>query len=157
MQTLVLLIDFKADGERLWPYLVEQLEPLRRAVYLTISMAPRSFNVPSPSSSRAMRLQSRSRAENQTRCILRFPLEELTLEEESPYNPHNGYYASTDFRRAIGAIVKSRFSQDQLAEIRRQVKRAHQQGLKVRYWGTPTWPRRLWNHVWHVLVREGWT
>ncbi|KAK4992285.1 Altered inheritance of mitochondria protein 6 [Elasticomyces elasticus] len=34
-QTLVLLIDFKTDGHELWPYVEEQLEPLRSKGYLT--------------------------------------------------------------------------------------------------------------------------
>ncbi|RMZ88465.1 hypothetical protein DV736_g4306, partial [Chaetothyriales sp. CBS 134916] len=34
-QNLVLLIDFKGDGEALWPYVYNQLEPLREKKYLT--------------------------------------------------------------------------------------------------------------------------
>ena len=34
-QTLTLLIDFKTDGSATWPYVVEALEPLRSANYLT--------------------------------------------------------------------------------------------------------------------------
>ncbi|KAI5296693.1 Histidine biosynthesis bifunctional protein hisB, partial [Ascosphaera pollenicola] len=34
-QTLVLLIDFKMDGDETWPYLMEQLNPLREKGYLT--------------------------------------------------------------------------------------------------------------------------
>jgi len=34
-QSLILLIDFKADGEALWPALHAQLDPLRRRQYLT--------------------------------------------------------------------------------------------------------------------------
>ncbi|KAK4997116.1 Altered inheritance of mitochondria protein 6 [Elasticomyces elasticus] len=34
-QTLVLLVDFKTDGHELWPYVEEQLEPLRSKGYLT--------------------------------------------------------------------------------------------------------------------------
>jgi hypothetical protein len=34
-QTLVLPINFNSDGERLWPHLIEHLEPLREGGYLT--------------------------------------------------------------------------------------------------------------------------
>lgn len=34
-QTLVLLIDFKTDGTATWPYVFEQLAPLREGGYLT--------------------------------------------------------------------------------------------------------------------------
>jgi hypothetical protein len=34
-QTLILLIDFKMDGDAIWPYVSEQLQPLREKKYLT--------------------------------------------------------------------------------------------------------------------------
>lgn len=34
-QTLVLLLNFKANGDKLWPLVVDQLGPLRKAGYLT--------------------------------------------------------------------------------------------------------------------------
>jgi hypothetical protein len=93
------------------------------------------------------------------------PLDKLDQSIETPqetvsaaaagYNYTNSYYAPVDFRRTIGPLSRNRFSQDQLARVRKQVAAAHDRGLKVRYWGTPTWPRGLRNHVWHVLVREG--
>lgn len=71
------------------------------------------------------------------------------------YDITNSYYASTSFTRSIGRVWGSRLTQEQLQLIRSQIRGAHQQGLKVRYWSLPQWPIGLRNHVWHVLIREG--
>jgi hypothetical protein len=78
----------------------------------------------------------------------------------APTNPNdysylNSYYASVSFKKSIGHVWRYRLSTKQLDLIRRQIRGAHARGLKVRYWGLPSWPRGLRNHVWHVLVREG--
>ncbi|KAJ5600645.1 hypothetical protein N7450_001712 [Penicillium hetheringtonii] len=91
------------------------------------------------------------------------PLDGLSLPESTassghanvPYSPQNSYYASVDFRKAIGSLPLSRLSQGQLVKLRNQIRDAHGRGLKVRYWGTPSWPVNLRNYVWRVLVREG--
>ncbi|KAI5460628.1 hypothetical protein BGZ63DRAFT_358773 [Mariannaea sp. PMI_226] len=71
------------------------------------------------------------------------------------YNPSNSYYASANFKHAVGHIFGSRLTQKQLQLIRAQVRGAHQRGLKARYWGVPAWPIGLRNHIWHILIREG--
>ncbi|KAJ5954257.1 hypothetical protein N7501_008536 [Penicillium viridicatum] len=49
------------------------------------------------------------------------------------YNPSNSYYASTDFRKAIGSLYLGRLSDAQLAILRSQIHAAHELGLKARY------------------------
>lgn len=71
------------------------------------------------------------------------------------YSPHNSYYASVSFSKSIGFPWRSRLSAKQLELIRKQIRGAHAQGLKVRYWSLPVWPKGLRNHIWHILVREG--
>lgn len=71
------------------------------------------------------------------------------------YSPSNSYYASASFSKSIGFPWRSRLSAKQLELIRKQIRGAHAQGLKVRYWNLPAWPRGLRNHIWHILVREG--
>lgn len=166
-QTLILLIDFKVDGELIWPHLIKQLEPLRQAGFLThfngSAVIQRPITVVASGDAPLHRILERT---THSDIFFDAPLNELTSFASphtptdpavglSPYNPHNSYYASVDFRKAIGSVNLNRFSQGQLAKLRRQVTAAHEQGLKVRYWGTPSWPRGLRNHVWHVLVREG--
>ncbi|KAL1886317.1 Altered inheritance of mitochondria protein 6 [Paecilomyces lecythidis] len=182
-QTLVLLIDFKTDPEILWPHVVEQLDSLRRAGYLThfngTTVVQRPITVVATGYAPFHLIVANSTYRD---IFLDAPLDMLKTREPSPYEKlgleeeaaaaaggggrgaeysvedydvTNSYYASVDFRKAIGPLFHNRFSQAQLELLRAQVRAAHARGLKVRYWGTPSWPRGLRNHVWHILVREG--
>ncbi|KAJ5121608.1 uncharacterized protein N7515_009569 [Penicillium bovifimosum] len=71
------------------------------------------------------------------------------------FNDTNSFYASVSFKKAIGYPWPFHFTQAQMERIRAQVRAAHRQGLKVRYWALPSWPRSLRNHVWRVLAQEG--
>ncbi|CAG8254520.1 unnamed protein product [Penicillium salamii] len=71
------------------------------------------------------------------------------------FNSTNSFYASVSFQKAIGFPWPFHFTQHQMALIRRHVRVAHRQGLKVRYWALPSWPRSLRNHIWRVLAQEG--
>lgn len=154
------MIDFKVNDERMWPELVKQLDPLREAGFLThyngtaVVQRPLTIVVSGDAPFHWV-LGAGAKATRHRDIFYDAPLTALALEREAPYNLYNSYYASVDFRKAIGPIVGNRFSQNQLLQIRRQVRRAHEEGLKVRDWGTPDWPRGRRNHVWHVLVREG--
>lgn len=165
-QTLVLLVDFKSDGESLWPVLMEQLQPLRESGYLShfdgSDMIHRPITVVATGDAPFHRI-----LENTTYRDIFYdaPLEKLAhasdsfeashpQTDEPVYNAHNSYYASVDFRKTIGSLPMSRLSQNQLTKVRNQVRAAHERGLRVRYWGTPKWPVGLRNYVWRVLVRE---
>jgi hypothetical protein len=86
-------------------------------------------------------------------------LDNLTLSTThstgSTYSLSNSYFASADLRKYIGSLLSSRPSKDQLAALQNQVNAANKQGLKVRYWGNPTWPVGLRNQVWNELLHEG--
>jgi len=161
-QSLILVIDFKFDGENIWPHLVQNLEPLREAGYLThfngSSVVQRPITVVVSGDAPFHRILEQNTSRD---IFFDAPLGEFSYKSldlpavEPPYNSNNSYYASVNFKKEIGSIRGNRFSQEQLAKIRHQVKAAHEHGLKVRYWGTPSWPRGLRNHVWHILVREG--
>ncbi|KAJ5184541.1 3-oxoacid CoA-transferase subunit B [Penicillium cf. griseofulvum] len=164
-QTLVVLVDFKTESEQLWPVLVEQLRPLREKGYLThfngsnVVHGPITIVASGNAPLHKMLENSTYRDVFYDAPLgnLTFPIE-ITADDNTQdfiYNPSNSYYASTDFRTAIGSPSLSRLSDSQLAILRSQVHAAHELGLKVRYWGTPTWPVGLRNHVWSVLVREG--
>ncbi|CAG8054295.1 unnamed protein product [Penicillium olsonii] len=71
------------------------------------------------------------------------------------FNSTNSLYASVSFQKAIGFPWPFHFTQRQMALIRRHVRIAHRQGLKVRYWALPSWPCSLRNHIWRVLAQEG--
>ncbi|KAF2678517.1 hypothetical protein K458DRAFT_316751 [Lentithecium fluviatile CBS 122367] len=74
---------------------------------------------------------------------------------DSHFDLTNSYYASVDFKKAIGWAWFGQLSEKQLKLIRGQVQGARKAGLKARYWGTPSWPVGLRNRVWDVLIEEG--
>ena len=71
------------------------------------------------------------------------------------YNTTNSFYASVSFKSSIGYPVRSRLTRTQMTLLRSQIRGAHEQGLKVRYWGVPCWPVGVRNYLWRVMVREG--
>ncbi|KAL9623450.1 MAG: hypothetical protein Q9160_002343 [Pyrenula sp. 1 TL-2023] len=86
----------------------------------------------------------------------------LPSDLSTAFNPTNSYYASVSFKKSIGLLIplpwtrrSSSLSDEQLQLIRDQIRGAHARGLKVRYWGTPSWPRGLRDYVWRLLIEEG--
>lgn len=71
------------------------------------------------------------------------------------YSAANSYYASASFKHTVGHVWHSSLSDAQLTLIREHIRGAHARGLKVRYWGVPSWPIGIRNYLWRVLVREG--
>ncbi|KAF2087902.1 hypothetical protein K490DRAFT_40693 [Saccharata proteae CBS 121410] len=71
------------------------------------------------------------------------------------FNKTNSFYASVSFTESIGRTFGSKLSKQQIKKIRGQILGAQKRGLKVRYWGAPSWPIGLRNHIWEVLVTEG--
>lgn len=161
-QSLVLLMDFDADPERVWSQLAPIMEPLREAGFLThingsaVLQGPITIvatgNVPFG------RILERSIFRD---VFFDAPLLQLLplFDQDSPsdtyYNAQTSYYASADFCTAIGTVDSNGFSDKQLAGIHQQVQVAHRLGLKVRYTGTPAWSHQLRNYVWRIFVREG--
>ncbi|KAK6954782.1 hypothetical protein Daesc_004751 [Daldinia eschscholtzii] len=164
-QTVILLVDLKTDGAKTWPYVLEQLEPLRSRGWLTSFdngvVHQRQVTVVGTGNTPFDLL-----TENATYRDAFFdaPLKDMWEDPDasSPtptneahiYNDANSFYASTSFADAIG-IVLGGFSEKQLRTIRGQIKGAHRRGLKVRYWDTPSWPVGIRNKVWHTLMEEG--
>ncbi|EXJ84405.1 hypothetical protein A1O3_05072 [Capronia epimyces CBS 606.96] len=199
-QTLILLIDFKNEGHAIWPYVSEQIDPLREKGYLTYfngsdvidgpvtvvvtgnapfhavvanphyrdmffdaplalmeklsDMTPPGEH-PTPQGTpvegvRLMRSKRTSEDKDQGQG----------LSGAAPLNPSiysraNSYYASVSFKSAIGPPWHGRLSSEQIEKLRKQIAGAHSRGLKVRYWGVPSWPKGMRNHLWRTLVQEG--
>jgi hypothetical protein len=161
-QTMTLVLDFKSNGDELLPYVMSHLQPLRDAGYLTYfdgrNVTQRPITVVASGNIHLHKITS-----NQTYRDIFFdaPLDKLetilSTDQQTSihYNTSDSYYASVDFSKTVGELRRNQFSQKQLALIRNQIRTAHKHGLQARYTGTPTWPRGLRNHVWHILVREG--
>ena len=187
-QTLVFLIDFKGDGNKVWPYVVEQLEPLRQRRMLSYyngtsfvegpitvvatGHAPWDkvvanttyrdifFDAPldlmgklSDAADSQVDVQGGSltkRDSNQGQGHSGAAPSDPTM-----YSPANSYYASASFKRAVGWPWRGGLSRQQIELMRKQIAGAHAQGLKVRYWSVPSWPRGMRNYLWRTLVKEG--
>ncbi|KAH8733262.1 hypothetical protein BGZ61DRAFT_528569 [Ilyonectria robusta] len=151
-QTLVLLVDIKANPVAAWPLLLENLEPLRKRGWLSHikngSLIQGPITVVGTGKTRVEQVEA-----NPSRDVfLDAPLAKLN---KGTYNKINSYYASVSFRRSIGLVGPRGLRQSQLLKVRNQIKEAHSLGLKVRYWSLPSWPLPKRNQLWDVLVNEG--
>ncbi|KAI1762723.1 hypothetical protein GGR53DRAFT_403872 [Hypoxylon sp. FL1150] len=164
-QTLILLVDVKTDGAETWPHVMSQLEPLRSMNYLTYVkdgvVQKRQVTVVGTGNTPFDLVVENSTYRD---AFFDAPLARLWEDPDDPnstptkeaaaYDPANSLYASTSLLENVG-VGFGGFSDDQLRRIRGQIKGAHKQGLKVRYWDTPGWPIGLRNKVWHTLLEEG--
>lgn len=161
-QSLVLLMDFDVDPERVWSQLIPHIEPLREAGFLThfngSAVVQGPVTIVATGNLPFHRILERSTFRDvffDAPLLQLLPLFDQGFPQYSDYNAKTSYYASADFRTAIGNVDFNGFSDKQLADVRQQVQMAHGLGLKVRYMITPDWPRKLRNYVWHIFVREG--
>ncbi|KAI0490495.1 hypothetical protein F4859DRAFT_508297 [Xylaria cf. heliscus] len=164
-QAIVLLVDLKTDGTKTLSRVQAQLEPLRAGNWLSYVengvVYQRQVTVVGTGRTPFDMLEQNSTYRD---IFFDAPLGELyedpdmpdALEESGPfkYNVTNSFYASVNFKRAVGSVWSS-LDERQLRLIRGQIKGAHRRGLKVRYWNTPAWPVSLRNKIWHTLVAEG--
>ncbi|KAK4226233.1 hypothetical protein QBC38DRAFT_366984 [Podospora fimiseda] len=157
-QTLVLLVDLKTEGESTWPWVVKQLQPLRERDWLSYyadgKFHKRPITVVGTGNTPFDQVAAaNATAPHRRDAFFDAPLEKL---ENSVYDWTNSYYASVSFWKGIGATWwKGEPNPDQLDTIRKQIKEAHNRGLKSRYWETPVWPIHVRNRIWTVLVEEG--
>ena len=183
-QTLILLVDFKTDGALTWPRVVEGLQPLRERGYLTYFNGEEVVNGPVTVVGTGNAPFDLVSANSSYRDIffdapLDFLAEDSITKDRKrqavqdgnnlgqglsgtpsditpdAFNYTNSFYASTSFKDTIGFPRPFHLTAQQMDSIRAQIRGAHRRGLKVRYWGLPSWPRGLRNHIWRVLVHEG--
>lgn len=165
-QTLVLLIDFKTNGTKVWPYVVSQLSPLREKGYLTHfdgkEVVQRPITVVATGNAPFDLVVANATYRD---IFFDAPLANLSGEKkelrsnedstEVSYDVTNSYYASTSLIDSIGIPWKLELSEEQKELVRKHVRDAHDRGLKARYWEIPTWPRFLRNRLWTQLLHEG--
>ena len=152
-QTLALLVDVKTDGATTWPWVVEQLEPLRSRGWLTV-FENRELKLGPVTVVGSGNAPFDQIVANTTYRDVFFdaPLDQLP---DNTFNSTNSWYASVSLNKAVNRVWLGEFSHNQLQTIREQIRAAHEQGLKVRYWNLPSWPIHARNHIWEILVREG--
>ncbi|KAF2204834.1 hypothetical protein GQ43DRAFT_363786 [Delitschia confertaspora ATCC 74209] len=151
--SVVLLIDFKSDGHKTWPLLQSQLEPLRRAGYLTYfngsEVVPGALTVVGTGNTPFELVI----ANNTDRFV--FFDADLNDVSNAKYNSSNSYYASTAMKEAIGHIWFNRLKGSQVDTLKEQIRAAQNKGIKSRYWNTPSWPVSLRDKVWFTLTDNG--
>jgi hypothetical protein len=184
-QTLVLLIDFKNEGHKIWPYVHEQLESLRERKYLSYYNGTKFVEGPITVVATGNAPWDEVIANKDHDIFFDAPLDLLgnialpkkgldtqtaraekrgndgqgrsgaAPSDPTQYSLANSYYASVSFSKTVGFPWRGVLSQKQIEIIRKQIAGAHAQGLKVRYWSVPSWPRGLRNYLWRTLVKEG--
>lgn len=180
-QSLVLLVDIKTDSTATWNDVVDSLAPLRQRGYLTYFNGVEVVNRPvtvvgtgnTPFNLVTANADYRDiffdaplhYLADSTTAIPKNPLDDNNAGQgltgtppnttPSSFNSTNSFYASTSFKDTIGLPRPFHLSTQQVDSLRAQIRGAHRQGLKVRYWGVPGWPRSLRDYIWDVLVREG--
>lgn len=151
-QTLVLLVDIKANPTTAWPLLLEQLEPLRARGWLSHNRNGTFVSAPITVVASGMTRVQDVEGNPSKDVFLDAPLTRL---DDGRYNESNSYYASVSFRRSVGWIWFNDLQQWQLLKIREHMRMAHSRGLKVRYWSLPIWPLSMRKRLWSLLVDEG--
>lgn len=152
-QTLVLTIDFKSKHSKIWPLLLDQLQPLRERGWLSHAangtFISRPITVVATGNSRLDDITQNPWKD----VFLDAPLADL---DGGRYNVTNSYYASVSFKKSIGYFRSSGImGREQILKVRKQIQKAHDLGLKSRYWGTPVHPVEVRNKLWEVLLDEG--
>lgn len=150
--TLVLLLDFKTEGEALFPVVISQLQPFREKGWLThyngsaLVVGPVTVvgtgNTPFSS--------VLSNITNPHRDIF-FDAPLTALSSSPEYTPQNSYYASTSLSAAIGRTWFNKISSSQQETLKSQIKIANERGLVSRYWDLPAWPVSFRTNVWKIL------
>ena len=149
----ILLVDFKSDGYKTWPVLLEQLQPLRKRDWLTYydgSVLHRGPLTIVCTGNTPFNLVQ----QNSTDRSIFFDAPLLSVAEEQ-YNTTNSYYASVSMKKAIGYLWLNRLSAKQANKLAGQIHAADAKGLKSRYWGEPRWPISLRDKVWFKLTELG--
>ncbi|RMD43676.1 hypothetical protein DV735_g1486, partial [Chaetothyriales sp. CBS 134920] len=153
-QTLYLFVDIKTDGETAWPYVVEQLQPLRDAGYLTTfngsAVTTGPVTVVGTGNTPLDQIKGVSPRDYFFDANLAF-LNTTQADIDSTISP----IASTQFSKYIGAINGTTFSDEQLTTLREYLTLAASRGIGGRFWDTPAWPITKRNAVWSTLLEEG--
>lgn len=154
-QTLYLFVDVKTDGATTFPFVVEALQPLRDAGYLTTvngtTVTAGPVTVVGTGNTPLDQVQGVSPRD----YFWDAPIPTLNTTYAnitSDVSP----IASTDFAVQFPDVVSNEgLNETQLALLQSQVAVAHAKGIKLRYWDLPGWPIGTRNGVWRCLWDNG--
>lgn len=137
---LQLLVDIKTDGDETLPSVLEALEPLRKAGYLSVfangTLTLNPLLVIGTGNSPLEPIK----ALNPRDFFFDAPLTELDVPSNTTWSPELSPIASTDYGAAIGWSGIGNISEGQRRNITKFVQSANVRGIKSRFWDTPGWP-----------------
>ncbi|RPB29928.1 hypothetical protein L211DRAFT_775458 [Terfezia boudieri ATCC MYA-4762] len=159
-QTLYLYIDIKTSGVPTYNSILTHLTPLRP--YLTHYNASTNLTHNGPLTMvltgntpfSEVSLPPTSSSDYARHAFYDAPLLSLS-DPDSPYNTTNSLMSTAQFSSIVGRVSAGEMSEAQKEKLRRVVKIAHDRGIGVRLWDTPSWPVRWRNKVWRGLVECG--
>ncbi|KAL9620496.1 MAG: hypothetical protein Q9160_004965 [Pyrenula sp. 1 TL-2023] len=169
--TLILLIDIKSDTKTTFPFVLQQLEPLRDRDWLThYDLTARTLTtrpitvVLTGNTLFSQVLSSPQTSHNTSRHDVFFdaPLAGLSDPSDNPaihkykYNATNSLYASASFVKSVSKLSRLRgLDGEQSRKVDEQIRAAKMRGLMSRYWGAPEWPAGTRDGLWRTLVDKG--
>jgi len=153
---LQLLVDVKTDGVTTLPSILEALEPLRAAGYLTTyangTLTSSAITVVGTGNSPLEQVKELEPRD----YFFDAPLTQLTDPSlNTTWDPTLSPLASTDYGVAVGWSGIESISDAQRANITMFVSDAHERGIKARFWDTPGWPINARDSVWTELLNDG--
>lgn len=154
-QTLYLFVDLKTDGAETFPYVVDALQPLRDAGYLTTfdgtAVTEGAVTVIGTGNTPLDQVQGVSPRDYFWDAPIPY-LDTIYSDITADVSP----IASTDFAVQFPDVVSNQGLNDtQLELLQSQVAVAHAKGIMVRYWDQPGWPIGTRNAVWRSLWDNG--
>ena len=151
-QTLYLFVDVKTDGPTTFPHVIDALQPLRSARYLTTlsksGITTGAVTVIGTGNTPLNQIQGVSKRD----YFYDAPLPFLAT---SNITSDISLTANWDFVDVFGEVRNQTFNSTQMETLEKQVATAHAKGIAVRYWDLPGWPIGTRNAVWRILWDAG--
>lgn len=129
--TTVLLIDFKNDGHKTWPILLDQLQSLRDRDGLTYCDSSALHQGPSTVVKTRNTSFELVRQNSSTRFVL-FDALLLSISDEQ-HDTTDSYYVSVQMKKMTGLLWLDNLSTKQVDKLAEQIHGADARGLKSRY------------------------
>ncbi|KAI0034319.1 hypothetical protein K488DRAFT_45795 [Vararia minispora EC-137] len=153
---LQLLVDIKTDGSEALPFILDALDPLREAGYLTTfannTLTESAVTVIGTGNSPldgVKALDPRDYFFDAPLAILNDTSTNTTW--DATLSP----IASTDYEAVVGWSGIGQINDTARNVILTLVSDAHTRGIRARFWDTPGWPIRARDAVWTELLQDG--
>ncbi|EIM92651.1 uncharacterized protein STEHIDRAFT_89836 [Stereum hirsutum FP-91666 SS1] len=152
---LQLLVDMKTDGAATLPPVLQALQPLRDAGYLSTVVNDTLVEGPVLVIGTGNTPLAGVQALSPRDFFFDAPLTGLNDTTNATWSPTLSPIASTDYETAVGWSGIGNISETQRATILSLVAEADALGIPSRFWDTPGWPIAARDTVWKELLDDG--